>query len=247
MSQLPMSQLDVSRRGHVAVLTMKRPAHGNRVSQRMAEEMAAALEAARRDGDVGACVVTGHGDVFCLGGDYQGAGPTTAGRMEFARAFVDMNHAMSRLGKPLVAAVNGNAHAGGFSIVVACDLAVAAEDATLGLPEAAHGLFPFLALAIVRDALPKKVLFDLVYNARLLSAEEAYALHLVNETVPPAAVLDRAVQAAETAAGRNRDILMLGRDLYYGMRGASPSEALEESRFALGAALAAQDQGSRGD
>jgi len=208
----------------------------------MAEEITAALEEARRDPDVGACVVTGFGDVFCLGGDYQGAGPTTAGRMEFARAFMDMNHAMSRLGKPLVAAVNGDAHAGGFSIVIACDLAIAADDATLGLPEAANGLFPFLALAIVKDALPKKVLFDIVYNARLMGAQEARALHLVNETVPRAAVLDRAVEVAESASGSDPDILMLGRDLYYGMRGIGPSEALDQSGFALAAALAARDQ-----
>jgi enoyl-CoA hydratase/carnithine racemase len=186
-------------------------------------------------------VITGHGDVFCLGGDYQGAGPTTAGRMAFARAFIDMHHTMSRLGKPLIAAVNGNAHAVGFSIVIACDLAIAAEDATLGLPEAANGLFPFLALAIVKDALPKKVLFDLVYKARLMSATEARTLHLINEAVPRAAVLDRAVETAEGACGYNPDIVMLGRDLYYGMRGLGPSEALGKSRFALGAALAAQD------
>jgi len=237
-----MQQLDVGRRGRVAVLTLKRPERENRVSQQMAEEIAAALESARRDPEVGACVMTGYGDVFCLGGDYQGAGPTTAGRMEFGRAFIDMNHAMSRLGKPLVAAVNGNAHAGGFSIVVACDLAIAADDATLGLPEAAHGLFPLLALAIVKDALPKKVLFDIVYNARLMAADEACALHLVNEAVPRATVLDRAVQVAERASRSDPDIVMLGRDLYYSMRGVGPSEALDKSRFALGAALAAQDK-----
>jgi len=237
-----VSQLDLIRRGRIAILTLRRPERGNRVGSQMAEEITAALEEARRDPDVGACVVTGFGDVFCLGGDYQGAGPTTAGRMEFARAFMDMNHAMSRLGKPLVAAVNGDAHAGGFSIVIACDLAIAADDATLGLPEAANGLFPFLALAIVKDALPKKVLFDIVYNARLMGAQEARALHLVNETVPRAAVLDRAVEVAESASGSDPDILMLGRDLYYGMRGIGPSEALDQSGFALAAALAARDQ-----
>lgn len=241
-----MSQLDMSRRGRVAVLTLTRPEQGNRVSQQMAEEATAALERARREPDVGACVITGHGDVFCLGGDYRGAGPTTTGRMEFARAFIDMNCAMARLGKPLVAAVNGDAHAGGFSIVIACDLAIAADDATFGLPEAAKGLFPFLALAIVKDALPKKVLFDIVYNARLMRAQEACALHLVNTCVPRASVLDAAIEAAERAASHNPDILMLGRDLYYAMRGAGPAEALDQSRFALGAALAAQDQGKRG-
>lgn len=240
-----MSQLDIALQGRVGVLTLKRPDHGNRVSQQMAEEITAALDAARQNAEIGACVITGHGDVFCLGGDYQGAGPTTAGRMEYARAFMDMHHAMARLGKPLVAAVNGNAHAGGFSIVTACDLAIAAADATLGLPEAAHGLFPYLALAVVKDALPKKLLFDIVYNARLISAQEAHALHLVNNVEPRASVLERAVATAEAASSRNPDILMLGRDLYYGMRGASPAEALDQSRFALGAALAAQDQSRR--
>jgi enoyl-CoA hydratase/carnithine racemase len=239
-----MQQLDVDRRGRVAILTMRRPERDNRVSQQMAEEIVAALEDARRDASVGACVITGYGDVFCLGGDYQGAGPTTAGRMEFGRAFSDMNHAMARLGKPLVAAVNGNAHAGGFSMVVACDLAVAAEDATLGLPEAAKGLFPFLALAIVKDALPKKLLFDIVYKARLMSAEEARAAFLVNECAPRPTVLERAVALAETACGGDPDVIMLGRDLYYSMRGVGPVEALEQSRFALGSALAAQDKTS---
>lgn len=240
-----MSQLDVTRQGRVAVLTLKRPDSGNRVSQQMAEEITEALEHARVSAEIGACVITGHGDVFCVGGDYQGAGPTTAGRMEFARAFIDMNHAMSRLGKPLIAAVNGNAHAGGFSIVAACDIAIVADGATLGLPEAANGLFPFLALAVVKDALPKKVLFDIVYNARLMTAGQALTLHLINEIVPASSVLERALEWAERASSYQPEILMLGRDLYYSMRGVGPGEALDKSRFALGVALSAQASGGK--
>src|SRR5438067_2658664 len=221
---------------------MRRPDHGNRISQAMAEEMVAALESARQSPDIDACVLTGHGDVFCLGGDYQGAGPTTFGRLEFARAFMDLAQAMARLGKPIIAAINGNAHAGGFSLVVACDMAVVADDATLGLPEAAKGLFPFLALAIVKDAQPKKVLFDIVYGARLMDAAEAKGLHLVNEVVPRQAVLDRAIAIAERVGAYNPSILRLGRDLYYNMRDMSPAQALEESGFALVAALGAKDE-----
>jgi enoyl-CoA hydratase/carnithine racemase len=239
---LTETTVGIETRGRVRIVRMRRPDHGNRVSQAMAEEIVAALESARQSPDVRACVLTGHGEVFCLGGDYQGAGPTNAGRLAFARAFIDMAQAMARLGKPLIAAVNGNAHAGGFSLVVACDLAVVAEDATLGLPEAAKGLFPFLALAIVKDALPKKILFDLVYGARLMNATEARALHLVNEVVPRGAVLPRAIAIAEQASAHNPDILRLGRDLYYNMRGQTPAQALEESRFALAAALAAEDE-----
>ena len=188
-----MTSIDIERRGRVAIIRMRRPEHGNRVSQAMAEEMVAALEDARRSPEVGACVLTGHGEVFCLGGDYQGAGRPMPAAIAFARAFIDMAQAMARLGKPLIAAVNGNAHAGGFSLVIACDMAVVAEDATLGLPEVAKGLFPFLALAIVKDALPKKMLFDIVYRARLMDAAEAKGLHVVNEVVARGAVVDRAV------------------------------------------------------
>jgi enoyl-CoA hydratase/carnithine racemase len=229
-------------RGRVQIIRMRRPDHGNRVSQKMAEEMIAALGRARQSADVSACVLTGYGDVFCLGGDYQGAGPTSTGRLEFARAFMDLAQAMARLGKPVIAAVNGNAHAGGFSLVVACDMAIAAEDATLGLPEAAKGLFPFLALAIVKDALPKKVLFDIVYGARLMDAAEAKGLHLVNEVTPREAVLDRSVAVAQRVSAGNPSILRLGRDLYYNMRSMSPAQALEESGFALVAALGAEDE-----
>jgi enoyl-CoA hydratase/carnithine racemase len=238
MAAKATAQVEVVRNGHVAALTLKRPGHGNRLSEQMADEVAAALESARKDPQIRACVLTGHGDVFCLGGDYQGAGPTTAGRTGYAKALINMDRAMAHLGKPLVAAVNGDAHAGGFSLVIACDLAVAAADATFGLPEAAKGLFPFIALAIVKDALPKKVLFDLIYNARLMGAHEAREVHVVNEVVPRAAVLDRAIELAERASSYNPEIVKLGRDLYYNLRGAKPDDAFTESRIALLAALA---------
>jgi enoyl-CoA hydratase/carnithine racemase len=121
-------------------------------------------------------------------------------------------------------------------------MAVVAEDATLGLPEVAKGLFPFLALAIVKDALPKKTLFDIVYRARLIDAAEAKELHVVNELVARGAVVDRAVALAEAAIAHNPAILRLGRDLYYNMRNMGPAQALEESGFALLAALAAEDE-----
>jgi enoyl-CoA hydratase/carnithine racemase len=237
-----MPSLVVKRQGRVAVLTLNRPEHGNRLTTALAGEVAAALRAARDDAEIGACVLTGAGDVFCLGGDYRGAGPTDKGRNAYADALLAMDDAMGRVGKPLVAAVNGNAHAGGFGVMVACDLAVAADDTTLGLPEAAAGLFPFIALATVRDALPKKVLFDLIYRARLMGTGEALSLHLINEALPRAQVLARAVALAEQASSYNSEIVALGRNLYYETRTARPRDALEEARRALLAALAAADR-----
>ncbi|MEK6349633.1 MAG: enoyl-CoA hydratase/isomerase family protein, partial [Burkholderia sp.] len=199
-------------------------------------------EAAPIDKSVSGVVLTGHGDVFCTGGDYQSAGRSSEGRLGFARAFSDMERAMTRVGKPLVCANNGNTHAGGFSLLTACDLAVTHADASFGLPEIAHGLFPFLALAIVKDSLPKKLLWDMVYRARLLNAEEAQRFHLVNEIVPKDAVRERAIELAGCTAQWNRDIVSLGRDLYYNTRCSNPIEAVEQSRFALIAALKAMDE-----
>jgi enoyl-CoA hydratase/carnithine racemase len=237
-----MAELVVERRGRVAVLTLSRPQHGNRLTAPLAREVAAVLSAARGDRGIGACVLTGAGGVFCLGGDWRGAGASDAARDDYARALIEMDSAMARLGKPLIAAVNGDAHAGGFATALACDLAIVADDATLGLPEAASGLFPFIALAIVKDVLPKAVLFDLIYRARLMPATEACAMRIVSEAVPRASVLDRAVEIAAQAAAHRPEIVALGRDLYYRMRGTPPEKALEDAREALLAALAVTDR-----
>jgi enoyl-CoA hydratase/carnithine racemase len=237
-----VAALRVTHQGRTAVLTLDRPAHGNRLTTALAAEVAAALRAARDDPATGACVLTGAGDAFCLGGDYRGAGPTAEGRGAYAEALLDMDDAMARLDKPLIAAVNGDAHAGGFGVMVACDLAVAAEDATFGLPEAAAGLFPFVALATVRDALPKKVLFELIYRARLMNAAEALSLHVINEALPRSRVLARAVGLAEQASAYAAEIVALGRSLYYRTRAQRPADALDEARKSLLAALDAADR-----
>lgn len=232
-----MADLLVNRRGPVAVLTLNRPEHGNRLTTSLANDVAAALDAVRHDKSVRAGVLTGEGEVFCIGGDYAGAGPTAAGRKDYADALLRMDRAMAGLGKPLIAAVNGDAHAGGFAMVIACDMAVAADDATFGLPEAAKGLFPFVALAIVKDSLPKKLLFDLVYSARLMNAAEASAAYVINEVVPRSIVLERAIDLAARAGAHSPRIVALGRDLYYAMRGQRADDALEASERALLAAL----------
>ena len=101
---------------------------------------------------------------------------------------------------------------------------------------------PVSRLAIVKDALPKKVLFELIYGARLMDATEARSLHLVNELTARGAVLTRAIAIAEQSSAYNPSIVRLGRDLYYNMRNLGPAQALEESSFALLAALGAEDE-----
>ncbi|MGH1590153.1 enoyl-CoA hydratase/isomerase family protein [Methylobacterium phyllosphaerae] len=151
-----MRQIEVETYGRVAILKLSRPDAGNKITQDMADELTAALNAARSDKAIGGCVLTGSGSVFCLGGDYRGAGPTSVGRMGFGRAHIDLFGAMAGLGKPLIAALNGHAHAGGFALALACDMVFATHDATLGLPEVAHGLFPSWRLPSCATPCPKR-------------------------------------------------------------------------------------------
>ena len=233
-----MAELLVTRREDVAVLTLNRPDAGNRLTTSLADEIAQTLEAARGDGSLHACVLTGAGDVFCLGGDYQGAGPTAAGREAYARALLRMDEAMAALGKPLVAAVNGDAHAGGFSVVVACDLAVAATHATFGLAGGrAEACSRSSRSRSSRMRCRRKCCSISFTRARLMPAAEALSLHLVNEVAPREAVLERAVERARQAGGHRVGVVALGRDLYYSMRGSSAEESLEQAERALLAAL----------
>ena len=232
-----MSNISVRNENGVAILTMNRPEFQNRMTTELCGELCQALDESRLNSAVCGCVLTGQGDVFCAGGDFRGAGTETEGRMEFGHIHVDLFDAMARLGKPLVAAINGNALAGGFALVMACDIAVMAEDAVVGLPEAKNGLFPFLALAIARDAMPKKLLFELIYTSRSVDAAEALRHNLVNFVVPREDVLATAVSFVEKTSFINRDIMMLGRDLYHAMRGVCPEQAMYQARFALGVAL----------
>ena len=102
-------------------------------------------------------------------------------------------------------------------------------------------MFPFIALAIVKDALPKKVFFDLVYSARLMGSAEALSLHLINEVADGDRVLERAVERARAASSHRGPIVTLGRDLYYALRGRKPDESLEDAEKALLAALELTD------
>lgn len=99
-----MLELLLTHRGRVAILALNRPAQGNRLAAPLAREITRTLESLRADRAIGACVLTGRGEVFCLGGDYAGAGPTAAGRAEYANALIAMDESMAQLGKPLIAA-----------------------------------------------------------------------------------------------------------------------------------------------
>ena len=200
-----MALVERETRGSVAVLRLNRPEAKNAISPEVSVAMAERLDAIEDDPEIRSVVVTGTGDVFSAGADLkvvaQGRG------MEISRAKGGFAGLVTRdFPKPIIAAVQGPALAGGFEIVLSCDLVVAAREARFGIPEAARGLIA-AAGGLIR--LPKRVplaiALELAMTADPISAERAFELGLVNRVVDRDEVLDEAVELADRI-GQNSPI-----------------------------------------
>jgi enoyl-CoA hydratase len=163
------------------------------------------LEAADADPTVGAIVVTGTGDrSFCAGADLRspyrgGASPPD----EETRRGLDAYVRFVREGtaKPVVAAANGAAVGGGFELLLACDMAVVADDARFGLPEVTRGLIPGSGGCHLGLRIPIGLALELALTGDLIDARRALDLGLVNHVVPRDRVLHDAIALAERIAG----------------------------------------------
>ncbi|MGZ8734552.1 MAG: crotonase/enoyl-CoA hydratase family protein [Acidimicrobiia bacterium] len=207
-------------RGQVAVLRINRPEARNAVNGDVATEMETALDACEADDQTLAVVITGTGDVFCAGADLKRVAKSEGGQLATKRG--GFGGITTRVfPKPLIAAVNGHALAGGFEIVLACDLVVAADDAKFGIPEVKRGLFA-AAGGLIRlpNRIPTATAMELALTGDPIDANRAFELGLVNRVVPRAEVLDAAIALAErvcanapVAVRNSRTMVREARDL----------------------------------
>ncbi|WP_433474235.1 crotonase/enoyl-CoA hydratase family protein [Spirillospora sp. CA-142024] len=192
-------ELVVEEHGRVLVLTMNRPAARNAMSRDLAHRIADALDALDSRSDLAAGVITGAGGTFCAGMDLKGFARGEIPIVE-GRGFAGLVRRPPR--KPLIAAVEGYALAGGFEIVLACDLVVASREARFGLPETKRGLTAAAGgLLRLQRRIPYHLAMELVLTGRMWSAADAADVHLVNRLTAPGEALAGALElAAEVAA-----------------------------------------------
>lgn len=190
-----MSDLLVERQGGVLVLTLNRPDARNAMTQSLAVEMAKALDELNQDPVLRIGIVTGAGGNFCSGMDLKAFLRGELPRVE-GRGFGALTQA--RPAKPILAAVEGYALAGGFEMVLACDLIFASVDAKFGLPEVRRGLVPN-AGGLMR--LPRRIPYHLamhyILSGELMPAARAMEIGLVNELSAPGQSLQSALRFAE--------------------------------------------------
>jgi enoyl-CoA hydratase len=197
--------LSIERRGEVALLTLRRPEKRNALSIELRLELADAFSALSDDDRVGCVVLTGAGSSFCSGMDTGQFGGDRANRERLVETSTLAFQAVGECRRPVVAAVNGPALAGGFALALLCDLRVASSQATFGYPELPRGIPPSYAAA--RAVLPATVAQELCLTGRIVSAPEAKQMGIVRE-VTAGDVLTPAIALAERVAGLPRRAIL---------------------------------------
>lgn len=201
----------------VARITINRPDRRNAINPDVVAGIADLLDRAESDDSISVAVFSGAGDkAFCAGGDL--GSMSDAGkveqhdrRAEVGELFLQMRR--SRL--PIVARVNGHALAGGFGLMLACDLVIATDDARMGTPETNIGLWPFMITSVIQRDLPRKLALELMLTGRRLTATEGQAWGFVNRVVPRAELDDAVNELTSELASKSPLISALGKRSFY--------------------------------
>lgn len=193
------------RRGAVLVVTMNRPEARNALSGPMMRGLEAAWDLVDSDPEIRACILTGAGGYFCAGADLKAMNSDAPGD-KFAGGAWDLSRLPAllkgrRLTKPLIAAVEGPAIAGGTEILQGTDIRVAGRSARFGVSEARWGLYPLGGSAVrLPRQIPYTLAMEVLLTGRHLTAEEAERHGLIGQVVDDGAALETALEIAELIA-----------------------------------------------
>jgi enoyl-CoA hydratase/carnithine racemase len=192
------SLLAIERHDDVAVVTLERPEKRNALSIDLRIELADSFEGLGSDDSVGCVMLTGAGTAFCSGMDVQQFGGSLENRRQLVASSTGAFRAVGRCPKPVIAAVNGPALAGGFALALLCDVRIAAASATFGYPELPIGIPP--SYAAVRATIGPGAARELCLTGRMIGAEEALRLGVVTEVWPDDELGERALELARRIA-----------------------------------------------
>ena len=215
-----MPDVRCEQKGQALWLTIGREERRNALNESVFDGLRAGIAQADASPEIRAVVITGAGDkAFCAGGDLKPnaeGDPFTVDPAERDNPAVKLFRAIVDSRVPVIARVNGHALAGGFGLVCACDFAVVADHARLGVPEARIGIFPMMILPFMLRTISRRKLLELCVTGEPVSAAEALVHGMVNYVVPRAnldekldALLASIVASSPTAIGMGRRALAM--------------------------------------
>lgn len=187
----------VERRGGVLLVTLNRPEKRNALNKELRTALRHTFDDFDADPTLRCAVLTGNGPAFCAGGDLK---EMTETQMAVpGEDSLIMLGSKGRLSKPVIAAVNGFALAGGFLLAQDCDLCIAADTSVFGITEAKRGRGSPWAAPLI-SMMPKRIMMELLLTGEPITAQRAYDVGLANKVVPAARLIDEAVAMAEIIA-----------------------------------------------
>jgi len=211
-----LKNLIISREERVAVVTLNRPGKTNALSPEMTEEITRAFHEIAADDSVGAAVLTGAGKSFSAGGDLK-MDIESLSQMspkefdDFFQLVDDMLMSIMEMEKPVIAAINGYAIAGGMELAMACDIRFAAEDAQLGALFVRMGLAPELGIYLLPRLVGLGMAKLIAFTGDFIAADEAHRLGLVERIVPPDKLIESACKLANRLGNGPRAIGLIKR------------------------------------
>ena len=184
--------------GGTLLITLNRPEAKNAANKALAEGLAAAIDELESNDELRVAILTGAGGTFCSGMDLKafvsGETPNIEGR-----GFAGLTE--YRSSKPIIAAVEGYALAGGFELAISCDLVVAANDSKFGIPEVKRGLAAAAGgLVKLPKQIPSRIAMELALTGDFISADRAYELGLINRVVESGSAVEGAKALADSIA-----------------------------------------------
>jgi methylglutaconyl-CoA hydratase len=215
----------------VARITMNRPDKRNALDGELVGELKAAFGASASDDACRVVLLTGAGTDFCSGADLANLEKTAQNsvleNMADARATADLFLMMRNHSRPVIAAVQGRALAGGCGIATACDIILAAQSAQFGYPEVNIGFVPAMVMAILRRSVSEKAAFELVVTGETVSAARAHELGLVHRVFADEEFSSEVESYVARLAAKSASAVMLSKRLLYNMDSMSFEAALQ--------------------
>jgi enoyl-CoA hydratase len=232
----------VERRGRVGLVRLNRPQALNALNATLRNELLGAVEAFDADADVGCILITGSDKAFAAGADIK----------EMAdKSYIDIFRAdyaadyerLTRVRKPVIAAVAGFALGGGCELAMMCDFIIAADNAKFGQPEIKLGIIPGIGgTQRLAHAVGKAKAMDLILTGRMMDAAEAERSGLVARVVPAARLMEEAIKVAETIAAMSQPSLLAAKEAVNRSFETSLAEGVRFERRVFHALFATKDR-----
>jgi enoyl-CoA hydratase/carnithine racemase len=234
VSQVSSQNVMTARHGRVATITLDRPQARNALNRALLTELLDALDVLGGDPGVGVVVLTGADPAFCAGADLREGSAQQSDDFwavhERASQSMRLHQKLARLPKPVVAAVNGPAVAGGCGLAMSCDIVIASDRAAFGYPEVRRGLVAAMAMVSLSRIVGQRVALDLLLTGRTVAADEALAIGLINRVVPHADLIPAVLEYATDMAARSSSALRLTKELFRQVPELDYDRALEHAR-----------------